>query len=104
MSFLFVYVTFPAEFDASAVAQKLVEEKLAACANLIEGMKSFYVWDGKMEQGRESILILKTKSEFYEPLAARLRSLHPAEVPCIVALPIEKGLPDFLSWIDASTK
>lgn len=101
---IFIYITFPAEFDAGGVARLLVEEKLAACVNLIGGMKSFYKWNGALEEGAETILIAKTKAELFDALAARVRELHPAEVPCIVALPIEKGYPAFLSWIEANTK
>ncbi|MGE5786711.1 MAG: divalent-cation tolerance protein CutA, partial [Myxococcales bacterium] len=74
---------------------------LAACANVLGAIESYYFWEGKFESGAETALILKTTRGRLEALTARLRALHSYSCPAIVALPIVGGLPDFLAWIGA---
>lgn len=101
---LFIYMTAPDRTSARALAKALVEERLCACANIIDGMESFYWWDGNIENGRESVLVCKTTERLYPAFEARARELHPFEVPCIVALPLAGGFAPFLRWVEDSTR
>lgn len=97
-----VYVTVPDEETGAAIARAVVEAKLAACANLFPAVRSFYVWEGAVQDEQEHVLILKTRSDRFEALRQRIRSLHPYEVPCIVAVPLVDGDPEYLAWLEAS--
>src|SRR5947209_4545822 len=99
---LLVFTTWPDIEMARAAAHTLVEEKLAACGNVVPGVESIYRWQGKIETGAEIIVIFKTVATSYARLEARVRQLHPYEVPEIVAVPVEAGLPDYLGWVRAS--
>jgi periplasmic divalent cation tolerance protein len=99
-----VYVTTADEAEAERLARAAVEERLAACANILPGMRSLYWWQGKVEAGRETVLILKTRANLVDALTARLKELHSYDTPCIVALPILGGNADFLTWIAAETR
>ena len=101
---LFVYVTTPTHAEAETLARAAVEERLAACANILPAMTSLYRWQGKIEEGREAVLILKTRAALFDALTARLKTLHPAECPCIVALPLVAGEAGFLRWIGDETQ
>jgi periplasmic divalent cation tolerance protein len=99
----FVYVTTGDEAEAGRIAEAVVGERLAACANIIPGMRSVYRWQGKVERGQETVLILKTTAGRSTQLAARIKALHSYDVPCVVALEVEGGNPDFLAWVAAET-
>lgn len=99
-----IYVTAPNQDEALGLAQALVGERLAACANVLGPITSVYWWDGKLNQDAEVALVLKTRADLVEALTARVRELHPYDCPCVVALPIDGGNPAFLSWIAAETK
>jgi periplasmic divalent cation tolerance protein len=103
MSVLFIYVTVPSAIEAEKIAHAVVSEHLAACANIIPGMKSVYRWQGKIEQRDEVVLILKTQEKLFPAVEARVKALHGDETPCIVALPVAMGNEDFLRWIIAET-
>ena len=100
----FVYVTAGSEDEAARLGRSLVEARLAACANVIGRVRSFYWWDGSVQEGAEAVLILKTREELLDALIAKVRAEHSYDCPCVVALPIEAGNPDFLAWIDAETQ
>ena len=100
----FVYVTTGDEAEADRIAATVVEERLAACANVIPGMRSVYRWQGKVERGQETVLILKTTGALSAQLIARIKALHSYEVPCVVTLVVEGGNPDFLAWVVAETQ
>lgn len=100
----FVYVACASEEEARAIARALVEERLAACGNILAGMKSIYRWQGAMEEAEECLLILKTHSDCLDRLIARAKALHSYEIPGIVVLDIVQGLPDYLGWIAAETR
>ena len=85
------------------ISRTLVEEKLAACANILQ-VKSVYRWHGKVEETGEAAMFLKTRSELVDRLIERVKQLHSYEIPCILSFPIEKGNPDYLQWIEESTK
>lgn len=100
---VFVYVTTATIEQARAIGRRLVEDRLAACANVLPGMESIYRWQGAIETAQESVLILKTRAALVDQLAARVRQLHTYDCPCVVALPILAGNPAYLRWIEAET-
>ena len=94
--------SFPDVEIANRVAHTLVAEKLAACANIIPAVHSIYRWKGKVETAGEVIVFFKTTQDRQKTLQDKLRSLHPYEVPEIVYLKIDRGLPDYLRWVAES--
>jgi len=104
MKELFVYVTAPSGEEAKRIGREVVAERLAACANIVEGMTSIFQWHGKTYEDPEAILILKTMEDRLEALVARIRSLHSYECPCIVALPIAGGNRTYLEWVATETR
>lgn len=98
---LVVLVTAPADV-APQLARTLVGERLCACANLLPQVRSVYRWQGAVEEGEETLLVLKTTQARYPELAARLRALHPYQCPECLALPVAAGLPAYLAWVGES--
>ena len=103
MAVSFCYVTAGSREEALAIGRVIVEERLAACANVLDGMSSVYWWQGALQQASEAVLILKTRAELVERLTARIRELHSYDCPCVVALRIDGGNPAYLDWIAAET-
>jgi len=103
MDALLVITTLPDAASAETLATTLVEEGLAACANILAPCQSVYRWQGQTERAAEVPLLIKTTATRYAALEAALRSRHPYELPEIVAVPIERGLPAYLAWIAAAT-
>ena len=104
MSACFCYITAGSREEALAIGRALVEERLAACANILDGMTSIYHWRGAIEEAKEAVLIVKTRAALVEPLTERVRALHSYDCPCVVALPITDGNPAYLAWIEAETR
>jgi periplasmic divalent cation tolerance protein len=100
---IFIYVTCASEAEAHKIAKAVVTDHLAACANIIPGMKSIYRWEGRIEEAHETVLILKTRAELFEAVEKRVKELHSAKTPCIVSLPLAAGNKDYLQWIAAET-
>ncbi len=100
---LVVYVTAPRE-EAEKLATTLVEEKHAACINIVGEVTSIYWWKGRVERDKEALLIIKTSIEKLEALVKRIREIHSYSVPEIIALPITAGNPDYLAWIRDSLR
>ena len=98
-----VFITALKE-DGERIGSSLVEERLAACVNIIPSITSIYHWQGKIEKAEEVLLILKTKSELVEQLIERAKELHPYDVPEIISLKIEDGNQDYLKWISEETE
>ncbi len=94
-----IYVTAPNFAEAERIAETVVTEQLAACANIFDGVTSIFHWEGNLCRESEAVLILKTTEEQVEELTARIQELHSYDCPCIVALPIESGNPAFLEWV-----
>ncbi|MBI3446610.1 MAG: divalent-cation tolerance protein CutA [Magnetospirillum sp.] len=94
-----IYVTAPNRGEAVALARSLVEARLVACANVLDGVTSLYWWDGKIQEEAEAVLICKTRSEQVPAVMDRVRELHSYECPCVVALPISDGNPAYLDWV-----
>ena len=99
-----VYVTAPDKQSAMDLARSMVERRLAACANVLGPITSVYWWDGTVNTEGEVALIFKTVEGRLAALTEALRQDHPYECPCVVALPISGGNPDFLAWLAAETK
>ncbi|MBX3443030.1 MAG: divalent-cation tolerance protein CutA [Planctomyces sp.] len=98
-----IYCTCPSRAEALRIGQAVVEARLAACANVLDGMTSVYRWQGRIEQASEAVLILKTRSELASAATERVRSLHAYDVPAILVLPVTGGHAPFLNWIAAET-
>jgi periplasmic divalent cation tolerance protein len=103
MDTLLVLTNLPDTDSAQALATGLVEARLVACANILAPCRSVYRWQGKVEDAEEVPVLLKTTRERYPALEAAIRAQHPYELPEIVAVPIERGLPDYLAWVAAET-
>lgn len=99
-----IYITTDGPEEARTIGRALVEAHLAACANILDPMTSIFHWEGKVQEGQETVLIAKTTAASVDALTAKVRELHSYDCPCIVALPIEGGNPAFIEWIAAETR
>ncbi len=99
-----VWVTAGSRAQAEALGRLVVEERLAACANVVDGLLSIYRWEGRVQTEAEAGLLLKTRAALLPALRARLVQAHAYELPCIVAWPIVDGHRPYLDWIDAQTR
>jgi periplasmic divalent cation tolerance protein len=86
--------------DAEKLAQALVEKRLAACVNVVSGVRSFYRWQGKIENDAEFLLIVKTARGLVDQLRQELEKIHPYELPELVVAPIIDGSPNYLAWLE----
>lgn len=102
MSALIVFATFPDLATARRLVRMLVEERLIACGNLVPGIESIYTWKGAVETSAEVLGVMKTEASCFERVQARLKELHPYEVPECIAFPVTAGLPDYLRWVAES--
>jgi len=100
---LFVYVTAADPLEAGRIGRAIVEERLAACANILPGMRSIYRWEGAVHEAEETVLILKTTPARLDALTRRVKALHCYVVPCIAALPASPGNQAYFDWIAAET-
>lgn len=101
---LLVLTNVPDQDLARGIARTLVEQRLAACVNIVAGVRSVYRWRDAIEETTEVTLLIKTTETRYPELEAAIRSLHPYSVPEIVGFPLVAGLPAYLSWLDTETK
>ena len=99
-----ILITAGSADEAAVIARTLVDEHLAACVNILPGVRSFFFWEGKTQDAAETLMICKSRSLLLDAVIARVRALHSYSVPEIIALPIMGGLPDYLAWVDNSTK
>lgn len=104
MSHVVVFIMVGSPDEAARIGRVLVEERLAACVNVVPSVASTYWWKGKIEEAGEVLLVLKTRDDLLDALTARVRGLHSYTVPEVIALPIVGGNPDYLAWIDESTQ
>lgn len=102
-AYLLVLTNLPDPATAESLACNLVEQRLAACANVLPPCTSVYRWNGAVERASETPLLLKTAAARYPALEAAIRAAHPYELPEIVAVPIEHGLAAYLGWIGTET-
>jgi len=103
MNTLLVITNLPDTYSAHALAGALVEERLAACVNILAPCRSVYRWQGKIENAEEVPVLIKTTAARYAALEAAIRARHPYELPEIIAVPVDRGLPDYLAWVDTET-
>ena len=103
MSTLLVLTNLPDRAAAERIAELLVEQRLAACVNVLAPCRSVYRWKGALQRDEEHPMLIKTTAERYPALEQALRAAHPYELPEIVALPVERGLPAYLDWVAAET-
>ena len=100
---LLILTNLPDKDSAVALARRLVEDRLAACVNILSPCHSVYRWQGEMETVDEVPLLIKSSAGRYAELEAAIRAHHPYEVPEIIAVPISAGLPEYLVWLAEST-
>lgn|SRR5688572_20917630 len=100
---LVILITTPSRREAVRIGQAVVKRKLAACANVLSPVTSIFRWKGRIEKSREALLILKTTGRRYAALAKTIGSMHPYEVPEIIALKVTKGLPRYIAWVHRET-
>ncbi len=98
-----IYITAGTAEEARRIGRAIVEERLAACANVLGEVASFYWWEDALQEDTEAVLIAKTRDDLVDRLVARVRELHSYDCPCVVALRIDAGNPEFLAWIDKET-
>ena len=103
MTPIVVYITCATDEEAAKIGRAMVTARLAACANIFPHGRSIYRWQGAIEDAMETVLILKSRQELFASLAAEVRALHSYATPCIIALPILAGTPDYLAWLAEST-
>ena len=103
MSALLVLTNLPERAAAEALAAQLVERRLAACVNILAPCRSVYRWHGEVQHEEEYPMLIKTTSERYAALEQAIRAGHPYELPEVVAVPLEHGLPEYLRWIAEET-
>ena len=101
--FVVVFVTCGSEEEALRIAHALVDERLAACANIVSHIRSIYRWEGKICDEREWLLIIKTREIRFQDLEKRVKSLHSYQVPEIISLPILAGSSSYLNWLEENT-
>lgn len=101
--FHMIYVTCGNEAEAGRIAEAVVGERLAACANILGAMVSVFWWDGQVRREPEVAVIFKTRADLVPPLTDRIKALHGYRVPCVVAVPIVAANPDYLAWLGAET-
>lgn len=101
---LLVHCTCPDSESANRLARQMVEPGLAACVNVIPHLTSVYAWEGNIHEDTEVLLLIKTTAKRYHQLERAILESHPYELPEIIAVPIERGLPGYLDWVDQSTK
>ena len=102
--YLLVSTTTNSSEEAKRIADALVQERLAACVNIVPAITSIYRWQGEVHRDNEVLLIAKSRPELFESLAARVQALHSYEMPEIIALPIVAGSKVYLNWIDESVQ
>ena len=98
MNFSIVYTTAN-KAEAEEIGRQLVEDRLAACVNILDNMNSIYRWEGKIETGREAALLIKTKKDLVAKVMARVKELHSYECPAILSWSIDQGHEDYLNWL-----
>ena len=99
-----VFVTCPTRAVARRIASALVARRLAACVNMLPGVESLFWWEGKVDQAKEVLLVIKTPAARLEALRLAVVALHPYDVPEVIAVPVAAGHRPYLRWVEASTR
>jgi len=103
-NFHVVLSTCPTPESAERIARCIVEARLAACVNVVPGLRSYYEWQGKIEVSDEFLLVIKSRVELFEALQNMITSQHPYELPEVIAVPISTGFPPYLAWLSANMR
>ena len=101
--FIIVLITVSKEDEAVRIAQELVDSRLAACVNMVKGIRSIYRWKGKREDEEEVLMVVKTRQDLFDGLKKRVKELHSYSVPEIIALPVMEGSEEYLKWLSEET-
>ncbi|BAZ91623.1 putative divalent cation tolerance protein CutA [Raphidiopsis curvata NIES-932] len=104
MKVIFLYVTCKDRDEALSIGKLLVQERLVACANIVESMDSIYWWNSEIQVEREAILIMKSRQDLFTQINDKINSVHSYDTPCIVAVPIDYVSETYLSWLIKETK
>jgi periplasmic divalent cation tolerance protein len=102
-SYIVVFITTSSYEEARKIASALVDQRKAACVNIVPKVSSLFRWKGKIEDVEESLMVVKTRAELFPDIVSTVKSIHSYEVPEIIALPIVEGNPDYLSWLKEET-
>ena len=100
---VFVYTTYPSLVEAERAAKALLEQRLAACVNILPGMISHYWWQGTLERGEEVVMIIKTRALLSEQVSAAVKAMHSYETPAILVMPIESVEKSYFAWLLAES-
>jgi periplasmic divalent cation tolerance protein len=100
----FVYTTYPSLVEAEKAGRTIVEQRLAACVNILPGMVSHYWWEGKIERGEEAVMIIKTRASLADRVRDAVKAAHPYTTPAILVIPLESVEQSYLGWIVAETE
>jgi len=103
MDEIVIFITTPSPEEGEKLGQYLVENKLAACANILPSITSLFSWEGKLCREQESLVILKSKRALFDKLTEEVKKRHRYSIPEIIALPLVAGFPDYLKWIQKNT-
>lgn len=98
-----IYTTAPTRDAADALASSLIDKRLAACVNMLDGMRSLYRWEGKVESATEVAMLIKTTAAHTDAVKAVIDAEHPYDVPACLVIEVQDGLPDYLQWIARET-
>jgi periplasmic divalent cation tolerance protein len=101
---IIVLITASSDDEAENIGYALVDERLAACVNIVPGIRSLFFWEGKTQDGRELLLICKSRQPLLERIVARVKSLHSYTVPEVIALPVAGGSEEYLGWLREATR
>ncbi|MFC1568841.1 divalent-cation tolerance protein CutA [bacterium] len=99
-----IFCTTASEHEARLISESLVKEKLAACVNRLPGIQSMYIWEGKLCDDQEWLLIMKSKKSVLDQVISKIKSIHSYDTPEIIALPIMGGSEDYLNWLETNTQ
>jgi len=102
--YITVFITAPNEEEASKISRTIVEERLAACVNIIRSVRSIYRWQGRIEDESEVLMVVKTKRTLFDRLQKRVKELHTYAVPEIIGLPVIEGSKEYLDWLEQETE
>ena len=104
LQFVSVYMTATNKAEAGKIATALVEQRLVACVNVLDGVTSYFRWEGQVQAEAEVALIAKTRASLVADIEKQVKELHSYDCPCIVAWPLVDGIDDYLAWIGAETR
>lgn len=101
-SYVVVFMTAASEEEASKIVRSLLKQRLITCGNIVGPISSLFWWEGKIDEAREFLVIMKSQRNLFKKLSERVKALHSYEVPEVLALPVIDGFPSYLNWVSAS--